>query len=227
MSTTTVAPSARRRPRELAVSFPAASRVFHRHGLDFCCHGRRPLVDACVEAGLDARRRDRRDRRGAGAAAGPAALGREADRRARRPHRRLLPPAPARGAARARGAGRQGGEPPRRKGELPARPARAPRSGARRRARAPREGGAGALPDDPAAGRGRTVARVDQAMESEHDDHAHEPARDAPADGRPRAPEEACASWRALYLRLGAFEAELMDHIHLENNVLFRRVLAR
>jgi iron-sulfur cluster repair protein YtfE (RIC family) len=30
----------------------------------------------------------------------------------------------------------------------------------------------------------------------------------------------------ALYLRLGAFEAELMDYIHLENNVLFRRVLA-
>ena len=39
---------------DLAVSFPAVSRVFHRHRLDFCCHGRRPLADACQEAGLDA-----------------------------------------------------------------------------------------------------------------------------------------------------------------------------
>jgi regulator of cell morphogenesis and NO signaling len=33
-------------------------------------------------------------------------------------------------------------------------------------------------------------------------------------------------TWRALYLRLRELEAELMDHIHLENNALFRRVLA-
>jgi regulator of cell morphogenesis and NO signaling len=37
---------------ELAVIHPAASRVFHRHGLDFCCHGRRPLAEACAERGL-------------------------------------------------------------------------------------------------------------------------------------------------------------------------------
>ena len=28
---------------DLAVPFPAASRVFRRHGLDYCCHGRRPV----------------------------------------------------------------------------------------------------------------------------------------------------------------------------------------
>ena len=39
------------------------------------------------------------------------------------------------------------------------------------------------------------------------------------------APDEACASWKALYLRLLQLEAELMEHIHLENNVLFRRAL--
>src|SRR5262245_19108335 len=53
MSTTTT-PSITTPLAELAVSFPAASRVFHRHRLDFCCQGRRPLVDACQEAGLDA-----------------------------------------------------------------------------------------------------------------------------------------------------------------------------
>jgi regulator of cell morphogenesis and NO signaling len=39
-------------------------------------------------------------------------------------------------------------------------------------------------------------------------------------------PAEACTTWRALYLALQQFEEELMTHIHLENNVLFRRALA-
>ena len=39
---------------DLATTHPAASRVFHARGLDFCCHGRRPLGDACAEIGLDA-----------------------------------------------------------------------------------------------------------------------------------------------------------------------------
>src|SRR6185503_19209375 len=37
---------------ELAVKHPAASKVFHRNGLDFCCHGNRSLEDACHERGL-------------------------------------------------------------------------------------------------------------------------------------------------------------------------------
>ncbi len=39
------------------------------------------------------------------------------------------------------------------------------------------------------------------------------------------APEGACATWRALYSGLADFEEELMQHIHLENNVLFPRTL--
>ena len=39
-------------------------------------------------------------------------------------------------------------------------------------------------------------------------------------------PPAACNTWRALYLGLDALERELMEHIHLENNVLFPRVLA-
>ncbi len=34
------------------------------------------------------------------------------------------------------------------------------------------------------------------------------------------------ATWRALYLGLEKLEAELMEHIHLENNILFPRALA-
>ena len=93
MSTTTVAPSTATPLSELAIELPAASRVFHRHGLDFCCHGRRPLVDACLEAGLDAEALIAEIAAEQAAATNAAALGREADRRARRAHRRLLPPA--------------------------------------------------------------------------------------------------------------------------------------
>jgi len=40
-------------------------------------------------------------------------------------------------------------------------------------------------------------------------------------------PSEACGSWRALWLGLEALELDLHEHIHLENNVLFPRVVAQ
>jgi regulator of cell morphogenesis and NO signaling len=45
-------------------------------------------------------------------------------------------------------------------------------------------------------------------------------------DPRLTPPAEACYTWRALYLGLENLEQELMDHVHLENNILFRRALA-
>lgn len=39
------------------------------------------------------------------------------------------------------------------------------------------------------------------------------------------APEDACASYRALYQALAEFEADLHQHIHLENNILFPRAI--
>jgi regulator of cell morphogenesis and NO signaling len=38
-------------------------------------------------------------------------------------------------------------------------------------------------------------------------------------------PEEACPTWKALYLGLEQLELDLMRHIHLENAVLFPKVL--
>jgi regulator of cell morphogenesis and NO signaling len=37
------------------------------------------------------------------------------------------------------------------------------------------------------------------------------------------APPDACISYQTLYLALEAFEQDLHQHIHLENNVLFPR----
>ena len=39
-------------------------------------------------------------------------------------------------------------------------------------------------------------------------------------------PEGACPSFKALYQGLEAFEADLHQHIHLENNLLFPRAIA-
>lgn len=38
-----------------------------------------------------------------------------------------------------------------------------------------------------------------------------------------KLPDYACNSWRELYRALDQLERELMDHIHLENNILFPR----
>ncbi len=39
------------------------------------------------------------------------------------------------------------------------------------------------------------------------------------------APEGACATWRALYAGCGKLDMDLREHVHLENNILFRRFL--
>jgi regulator of cell morphogenesis and NO signaling len=39
---------------EIAAQWPAAIRVFERHHIDFCCGGKAPVSDACGSRGLDA-----------------------------------------------------------------------------------------------------------------------------------------------------------------------------
>ena len=39
-------------------------------------------------------------------------------------------------------------------------------------------------------------------------------------------PEDACISYRTLYQALQDYEADLHQHIHLENNILFPRAVA-
>ncbi|MBI3644665.1 MAG: iron-sulfur cluster repair di-iron protein [Acidobacteriales bacterium] len=70
-----------------------------------------------------------------------------------------------------------------------------------------------------------TVANPVHMMEHEHDDAgaALKALREASKDYT--APADACTSYRALYHALEAFEKDLHQHIHLENNVLFPRAL--
>jgi len=75
------------------------------------------------------------------------------------------------------------------------------------------------------AGKGRWAHGPVQAMFVEHEDHGRNLARIRQLTADLTPPAEACESWRELYRSLQRLEAELMDHIHLENNILFLRAL--
>jgi len=58
-------------------------------------------------------------------------------------------------------------------------------------------------------------------MEVEHEAAAHDLSKLRQLSNNYQPPEEACATWRAFYAELDAFERDLHEHVHLENNVLF------
>jgi regulator of cell morphogenesis and NO signaling len=210
---------------DLAVTHPAASRVFRRHSLDFCCHGRRPLAEACSERGLAADQV-------VAEIVEEQAQATDMPRWEERPIRELvthivefyhlrlrveLPELISLAATVER-----------RHGEK----ASCPR-GLRAHLKEIHQAVLGHLAKEEQIlfpmilnGRGQDAAAAIAVMESEHLDHAAnlETTRQLTADLVP--PPEACPTWKALYLRLGQLESELMEHIHLENNILFRRVLA-
>ncbi len=209
---------------ELATVHPTASSVFHRYHLDFCCGGRRALVDVCRERELDP---DTILREIAQAeAAAP-----EQQSWAERPlpdiitfivgyyHARLRTELPELVALAAKVEDVHADKPTCPVG-----------------LRAHLQGVHAAVLDHLAkeeqvlfpliaSGRQRFAGAPIKAMEHEHLEHASSLAATRAKTANLTPPLDACSTWRALYLRLGAFESELMDHIHLENNVLFPRAL--
>lgn len=73
------------------------------------------------------------------------------------------------------------------------------------------------------AGGGVGIAHPIAVMRAEHDDHAEAIAliRSLTRDFMP--PEQACGSWRSLYLGVSTLLDDLSAHIALENDVLFPR----
>jgi regulator of cell morphogenesis and NO signaling len=209
---------------DLAVTFPAASRVFRRHGLDYCCHGRRPVSEAAAERGLDATSllaeitAETRDSAGE-------------TKWEEQPLTEIVQRIVGYYHARMRE-------------ELPlllqmavkVEAVHAEKETVPRGLAAHLESLTRVLLDHlekeeqglfPAivSGRAGAPSVTIAALEREHEDVALalRQTRTLATDLVP--PAEACTTWRALYLRLDAFEAELMEHVHLENNVLFRRAL--
>jgi regulator of cell morphogenesis and NO signaling len=209
---------------DLAITRPGATRVFLKHGLDFCCGGRRPVEEACAEKGLN-----------------PEALLAEIERE------------DAKGGDLARWAGRPLAElidfivshyHARHRADLPevislaekVEQVHADKPTCPHGLAAHLTAVHAAVLDHLAkeeqilfpmlkAGDGSRAGGPIHVMEQEHDDHGKNLARIRELTANLTAPPEACATWRALYLRLGRLADELMEHIHLENNVLFPRAL--
>jgi regulator of cell morphogenesis and NO signaling len=70
-----------------------------------------------------------------------------------------------------------------------------------------------------------TVGNPIRQMEYEHEDAGGVLARLREATGGYALPPDACPTFAALYEELQRLEADLHQHIHLENNVLFPRAL--
>lgn len=79
-----------------------------------------------------------------------------------------------------------------------------------------------AMLEAPAAILAEPIAR----MRHEHDDHGAHIAELEAITARFTVPNDACGSWQALYAGALKFADDLMEHIHLENNVLFPRFAA-
>lgn len=71
-----------------------------------------------------------------------------------------------------------------------------------------------------------TVQNPIRMMVAEHDGAGEILRELRAATGNYRIPEDACTSYRTLYNGLMEFEADLHQHIHLENNILFPRAVA-
>jgi len=63
-------------------------------------------------------------------------------------------------------------------------------------------------------------------MEHEHDSAGNALRAMREASKGYSAPADVCVSFQTLYRALAEFEADLHQHIHLENNVLFPRAIA-
>ncbi len=209
---------------DLATLHAGASRVFHRHGLDFCCHGQVTLESACATRRLDL----------------GALIGELRTEEARGDDFRAWDEAPLdeliehvlehfHAAHRAELA--RLGEAARKVESVHAEKSDCPRGLAEHLARMTDELEEHMQKEEQVlfpmirAGQGARAGMPVHVLEADHRDHALHLQRMHELAHGFVAPAEACNTWRALYLGLAALERDLMQHIHLENNVLFPRAL--
>lgn len=209
---------------ELAVTHPAASRIFYKKGLDFCCGGKRPVGEACRALGLDAETiLDEISREEAASAGEPRwdtkTLRELVNFIVNHYHASLRTEIPELVA--------MAEKVERVHAEKPTCP-----KGLREHLEAVKSAVNDHLDKEEGilfpvilSGRGHHAAAPIRVMEFEHREHAENLKRTRELTDNLTPPPEACTTWKALYLRLGALESDLMQHIHLENNVLFQRAL--
>lgn len=212
-----IAGSTGRTVGEIAAALPGATGVFRRFGLDFCCKGNVPLEEAARERGVDVADveqalRALKDEPGTPALSlESAALIDHILTRYHEVHRRELPEL-VRLARTVEAVHAGNAHVPKGLADLLEAMANDLDLHMRKEELILFPGMKHSAPalDAP-------IAR----MRHEHNDHgAHLREVEALTDNL-SPPSDACATWRALYSGLSKFTDDLMQHIHLENNVLF------
>jgi regulator of cell morphogenesis and NO signaling len=208
----------------VAAVHPASTLVFLRHRLDFCCGGGQKLAEACRDAGLDPE--------AVIAEIGVEEAGKPPERWDTRPlptlidfiltryHEPLREELPA-----LIDAARKIERVHRQKSSCPhGLASHLEQMDAEIRQHLVKEEQV-LFPAIRGGTRGAHVHMPVRVLMQEHDDHGASLQRLRELTTEFRPPPEACATWRALYAGLEKLESELMEHIHLENNVLFPRAL--
>ena len=218
---------------QLVAERPSRARVFEKFGIDYCCRGKKPLVEACRERGVDVtavldelRRND--DRRGAERDWSALGLTRLADHIERTHHDYLRQELPRLDFLTHKVAAAHGQRHPEllrlrdvfsafkaellnpmQKEELVVFPLC-------------RRLEAGEV-DAPASGVG--LQRPIDVLTHEHDDAGHALAEMRLLTNGFEPPADACNTFRSLLDSLKELEADMHQHVHLENNVLFPAAL--
>lgn len=213
----------------IATEHPLATRVFARHGIDFCCGGGRPLADACRDKGVDVDLVVRELQASLTSSAGPQ---RPATRWDDAPlsdliqhiltvyHAPLKEELPRLEAMARKVHQVHGEKDPVRIGEL-----------LRVYLGLKAELDAHLLKEERILfpmilrGHGQMAQGPVAVMEDEHATAGAALAQLRALTNGYQVPEGACNTWRALWHGLEAFERDLHEHIHLENNILFPRAL--
>ncbi len=216
---------------DIAAQHPRSIEVFERHGIDFCCGGRRPLGEACREHGATvdavateiaavAAREVPEDR-----VFTDAPLGALLDHIVSRCHAALREELPRLGRLADKVAEVHGSRHP----ELHelARVYRGLRTDLEPHLGTEEERVFPAVrrlaePGTP----GEDVQGALHTLEEEHDQAGAALARLRSLSRGFAVPDDGCTTYRALYEGLARFERELHEHVHLENNVLFPRVVS-
>lgn len=211
---------------QIAAEHPLSTRIFARHGIDFCCGGGKPLQDVCSQKGLDPAAVLDEIRRELATSKDPEV------RWDREPLPKLIDHilttyhAPL-------------------KEELPRLETMARKVVEVHGSKQPE-----ALPEllqvlvglkteleehmmkeervlfpMIASGQGTQTQGPVSVMEHEHESAGQALARLRELTDGFTVPEEACNTWRALWHGLHALEKAMHRHIHLENNILFPRAL--
>ncbi len=215
---------------DIVLANPDAARVFEKHDIDYCCHGKRPLADACEHAGVDVALVQAELDELAGAPAVPTApegITALVDHVVETHHEYLRRELPRLHELMGKVVAAHGAVHP----ELVdvAQTLEAieedllPHLDKEEHVLFPL---AKALDADDAAPIGApSLLSPIRVMHAEHDEVGELLSTLRQRTNGYAAPDDACATWRTLYAGLAELEHDVHTHVHLENNVLFPKIL--